>query len=92
MTKQNEPAFPHEGATLAVRSEIENTPELRDKVIAIASQHYGLTKREYFAGLAMQGWCGNQHREGTSVQYAIAAVAAADALIAELNKQEEPKR
>lgn len=47
----------------------------------------GLTKREYFAGLAMQGMLSNaiNHREA-AVDLAICAKAMADALIAELNK------
>lgn len=43
----------------------------------------GLTKREYFAGLAMQGLC---TREGydSPAMVALDAVAAADSLLAEL--------
>lgn len=47
----------------------------------------GLTKREWFAGMALQGWCANKSRDGESKMYAVAAVAAADALIAELSKE-----
>ncbi len=46
----------------------------------------GLTKREYFAALAMQGLCANPNTElhyNVCAQYAIQYV---DALIAELNK------
>jgi len=45
-------------------------------------QHYGLTKREYFAGLAMQGLLANGDYEGVES----AAVVKADALLKELEK------
>lgn len=47
-----------------------------------------LTKREYFAGLAMQGLLSEQeYHKWTRTEYATEAVACADALIAELNKE-----
>jgi hypothetical protein len=47
----------------------------------------GLTKREYFAAMAMQGFFSATHHSDTNVEYfAPIAVQAADALIAELNK------
>lgn len=55
----------------------------------------GLTKREHFAGLAMQGLCSSHHEEhwgnfeidkGRSISCAGVAVTLADALIKELNK------
>ena len=48
----------------------------------------GLTKREYFAGLAMQGWIACQHDGFTGDEVAIAtrAVKYADVLLAELEK------
>jgi hypothetical protein len=52
----------------------------------------GLTKRELFAAMAMQGMTGtmqlttNPYRGGEQVYLASAAVACADALIAELAK------
>ena len=55
----------------------------------------GLTKREYFAGLAMQGLCANYLREnitGWDVNtYAKESVELADALLKELNDQTENK-
>ena len=45
----------------------------------------GLTKREYFAGLAMQGMA---RIEGNGEDIAHDAVKIADALLAELRKQE----
>lgn len=48
----------------------------------------GLTKREYFAAMAMQGLCSEQafHKWMRS-EYAVESVAIADALISELNKE-----
>jgi hypothetical protein len=54
------------------------------------SEHteYGLTKREYFAAMALQGLLANSFRSPTSYIESNAeyAVNYADALIAELNK------
>jgi hypothetical protein len=48
----------------------------------------GLSKREYFAAMALQGFFAAAHHSDTDVEYfAPIAVQAADALIAELNKQ-----
>lgn len=61
-------------------------------------QAVGLSKREYFAGLAMQGLCSDRaigiavkkacDQEGLNVEIGIArmSLTLADALIAELNK------
>lgn len=43
----------------------------------------GLTKREYFAAMALQAYCQRSVKEDTAAQW---AVEAADALIKELNK------
>lgn len=48
---------------------------------------YGLTKREWFAGMAMQGFCSNHQVAETAVELAKWAAGFADALIAELNKE-----
>lgn len=50
----------------------------------------GLTKREYFASIAMQGLCSDRHcsdTQGSPEMIAGMAVACADALILELNKE-----
>jgi hypothetical protein len=50
---------------------------------------YGLTKREYFAGLAMQGYCGGEFtgQSGMSVEsIAKWSVTMADAILEELYK------
>ena len=51
----------------------------------------GLTKREYLAALAMSGMCSNAHAFGNHEDLAKWAVADADALIAELNKEPDEK-
>lgn len=49
---------------------------------------WGLTKREYFAAMAMQGLLSEQeYHKWIRTEYATEAVACADALIAELNKE-----
>lgn len=48
--------------------------------------YYGLTKRELFAAMAMQGFCADPEM-GTIEKSASLAVKCADALINELNKQ-----
>lgn len=47
----------------------------------------GLTKREYFAAMAMQGLLADPRCDGTVERITARAVDAADALIAELNKE-----
>lgn len=71
MTNQNDSAYP--STTHTADGHSVNGPE------------YGLTKREYFAGLAMQGLL----EIGTLGQDYVGscAVAYADALIAELNRE-----
>ena len=57
----------------------------------ISPQHYGLTKRELFAGLAMQGFCANNHAWEEKDHNGVAEIsrAYADALLAELAKEVE---
>lgn len=74
-------------------------PEFQDKVLKLHEMYGGLTKREWFAGMALQGLLANQGiMEGMSlagssdiemVAKGIAAMAKghADALLAELNKK-----
>jgi hypothetical protein len=47
----------------------------------------GLTKREYFAAMALQGFIANPDNLQTAERFAFAAVKMADALIEELNKE-----
>ena len=46
----------------------------------------GLTKRELFAAMAMQGMCADPDRKGEFEHYAIDAVRMADALLAALEE------
>lgn len=52
---------------------------------------FGVTKREYFAALAMQGLLANRYSNGERHEIANIAVNQADALIAELNKEPAKK-
>lgn len=62
-----------------------------DGTTAAASEtRGGLTKREYFAGLAMQGLVANDNRFGQYADFANESIAYADALIEALNKGEKP--
>lgn len=57
-----------------------------------SARELGLSKREYFAGLAMQGLLASTHLVPTEVvgpQIAILAVEHADALIEELNGEQK---
>lgn len=57
--------------------------QLGDKMLLDCSAA-GLSKREYFAGLALQGLCANEFR-GTVSAFASRAVELADALLTELS-------
>jgi hypothetical protein len=61
---------------------------LRDNGNANHPEAKGLTKREYFAGLAMQGICANSNWNMTNQAPIITAVEIADALLKELEKQQ----
>ena len=60
-------------------------PNLADFVKSALNQSKRLTKREYFAAMAMQGLLAN-YGSSYSVQNTMEAVYMADALIDELNK------
>lgn len=49
-------------------------------------QHYGLTKREHFAGLAMQGLLAKDGNNYEPRDYAKFAIKCADALLEEITK------
>lgn len=61
---------------------INSIPDLNNH----PSDWYGLTKREYFAGLIIQGLLANPNNDGNPKYTAIHAVEVADELIKELNK------
>lgn len=73
MTDKSKPAFPFQGAL-----------HLYDEVVP-ACYADGMTLREYYAGLAMQGLCANPGF--INIPPATQAVEIADALIAELAKE-----
>jgi len=53
--------------------------------------YFGLNKREYFAGLAMQGYCGGEFTGQSGMPFsdiAKFAVQLADALLAELSNED----
>jgi hypothetical protein len=57
------------------------------------SHGVGLTKREYFAAMALQGWLANKYsanhdQKETGPKAALVAIRAADSLIIELSKDE----
>ena len=61
-----------------------------DDTLAFASDYStGLTKRELFAAMAMQGLLADQSIDGTASRYAGFAVKCADALIEALNETKE---
>ena len=61
-------------------------PEIKDMANKMSS-HGGLTKREHFAAMAMQGYCAVFEGWGESCEeVARCSVAMADALLAELEK------
>jgi hypothetical protein len=64
------------------------TPPIYSDAFGLAIQEKGLSKREYFAVMAMQGMCANSDYTHNS-QSAIAewSVKQADALIEALNKE-----
>lgn len=51
--------------------------------------HRGLTKREYFAGMAMQGMTSKCYKDHPDQHIAESSVLLADALIEALNKTEK---
>lgn len=78
MTNPNDPAFP---------PDLTGIPE--GSIFDYLASQKGLTKREYFAAMAMQGITAYHEavlRTETSTQLASRAIALADALIVELNK------
>lgn len=67
---------------------MENKDKSAFTGIVDAAHQHGLTKREYFAGLAMQGLLSREAPNGfNSAQYAGWAVSYADALLEELEKK-----
>lgn len=67
--------------------------EAKHPINPVSSKHYsdfrGLTKREYFAAMAMQGLLAEGHDSKFIAVIAKKSCAMADFLIEELNKKEE---
>lgn len=81
-THSEQPAFPNTW---------EEEREMRDAgVFFVKHETPGMTKREYFAAKAMQGYCANPHAESINdiVRW---SVSAADKLIEALNVKAEQK-
>ena len=73
-----------------IDSEADKAAVPSDSTTNLWPPEYGLTKREYFAGLAMQGLMAGKHFE--QYDYVVAAkvsVRAADALLAALEGDHE---
>lgn len=87
------PAFPHDHPTILVPSDMPQ--EWKDKMRQIAGQVEGLSKREWFAGMAMQGMLANFYREGfpdnKAFHYAQSAFHIADAMLEESQKLTTPE-
>jgi hypothetical protein len=80
MKKGNEPALPQE---------YDNPRGMNGTVLGVGQLKGGLTKREYFACLAMQGMiAGSQGLNITIEQFAKQSTLLADALLLELSKEQ----
>lgn len=88
MTNPNDPAYPGESKQFAISKALllEKHPELEKEILELRSHVGGLTKREYFAAMALQGLCSQAIFVGSHTSR---AVEMADALIAELSKEEK---
>ena len=80
MTQPSESAYPHVKSIPAYSHEI-------DKEYTDTYSEGGLTKREMFAAMAMQGLLSHRPENAFPYEIADAAVEFADALIEELNKE-----
>lgn len=84
MKNAEQPAYPVDAVEAKYR------PYDRDSVVKVSNgspAYHGLTKREQFAAMAMQGLLANARVDiHEPVEYAFYAVKSADALLAELEK------
>jgi len=83
MSNADMPVSPVRGAT--------NVPFKDNDIIHMSSHMIGITKREYFAGIALQGWlarCANAPHgvRLDPTQIAISAMEMADALLKEIER------
>lgn len=91
MTNPNDPAFPGESKAFGIPKDyFDKYPTAENDLKEIAIPHDGLTKREYFAAMALQGILSANFPQGPAQDVkndsAHYAVVIADALIAELSK------
>lgn len=87
MTYAKSFAFPSTSKQVAIPKHlVDKYPELQKEAGIYYSDVNGLTKREYFAAMAMQGLCSTVDDSTTSKAIASDSVLMADALIAELSK------
>ena len=70
----------------AIAQKLEVTEKQLNAIYPLATN---LTKREYFAGLALQGLLADATESGSAESYAKSAVQFADALLAELEKGQQ---
>lgn len=64
-----------------------NNPAFPSEAEGVITKSFGLTTREYFAAIAMEGAiAGSQGLDITAEQFALLSVKLADALIKELSK------
>lgn len=83
MDNSNDPAYPCK--------RMEDVPEYHSPDITVSSlvDYHGLTKRELFAAMAMQGYCSVQEGwDQPAREVAKCAALMADALLAALNAEE----
>lgn len=80
MTNPNDPAAPTN------KSYTMNDPAAGDYTTRESPMYPGLTKREFFAAMAMQGFIARARDSETWRGVAESAIGLADALIAELSK------
>jgi hypothetical protein len=78
---------PEEAGKLNLESARDNGNRLAFPIESITPFHKGLTKREYFAGLAMQGMLSNPETYGDREIMMQVAVENADALLKELHSK-----
>lgn len=87
MSNADSPAFGRSAIKVNEVYEDRETDRISSDTVEVDPGAVGLTKREYFAGLVMQGMVAHPSYRGEYAAYAKYAVAAADALLAELEKK-----
>ena len=93
MTNKNDPAFAHDGADVALQEKLlTEFPQLKGKILTIRKTYLGLTKREYFAAMAMQGALANEKMYGSKMDTITTdAIAIADMILDKLENKPTEK-